>query len=156
VVAALVGLPQSLPNYLDEPKMTPIHSSIQQVASVLRTQLTSLRAPIQKGKKGDQKQGPLSTNAPDDAAAPQDLAGVLAERVQQIPVDDPKYKRKVFRVFLDSIFTAEFGDSFATDLRFGEMIESVQQQMEVDPTLNAMVDEAVASLTNEKRQFKGK
>ncbi len=131
--------------------MTPIQSQVQQVASVLRTQLASLRAPLRGIQQSRQKQDAVATPAGSDSSAPPDLADVLAKRVQQISADDPKYKKKVLRVFLESIFSAEFGESFANDLRFSQMVESVQQQMEADPQLGALVDQVVASLTSAKR-----
>jgi hypothetical protein len=132
--------------------MTSINTQVQQIASVLRAQLVSLRTHAGGAQGGNQKVRSQSKAGTNDAPSPPiDLAEVLAKRVQQISGDDPRFKKKVFKVFLETVISAELGSSLVNDPRFDEMIDNIQQQMEADPQLGAMIDQAVASLTGAGR-----
>ncbi len=65
---------------------------------------------------------------------------------QAVSSDDPLFKRKVLRIFLETVISAEFGALLQNDLRFGELIDSVQAQMESDAELNVLVDNALVPL----------
>lgn len=121
------------------------------MASVLRAQLVSLRAPALAVRTAGEKQSRSTRSEKQTTSAPQDLADVLTQRIQQIANDDPLFKRKVFKIFLESVISAEFGGTLHNDPRFGAMIDSVQMQMQADPPLDAMMDQMVEALTKPKR-----
>lgn len=131
--------------------MTPIQNQVQEMASVLRAQLVSLRAPAIDVRAAGKK--PLRPTGSEEksASASKDLADVLTQRVQQIAVDDPLFKRKVFRLFLESVISAELGPPLQNDPRFSTMIDTIQQQMEANESLDTMVAQMVEALTKPKR-----
>lgn len=142
---------KSFPHPFDSSTMTPLQIQVQQMASVLRAQLVSLRAPALAVRTAGEKQSRSTRSEKQTTSAPQDLADVLTQRIQQIANDDPLFKRKVFKIFLESVISAEFGGTLHNDPRFGAMIDSVQMQMQADPPLDAMMDQMVEALTKPKR-----
>ncbi len=129
--------------------MTPINNSVQQIAAILRNQVAALRTPAQLARHAGQKGGGTSSGAVNDPKQ-EDLADVVAQRIQQIARDDPQYKSKAFRIFLEAVIAAEFGESLRNDLRFGKMIDAIQEQMQADPELSTMMDEAVLGLAQSR------
>ena len=121
------------------------------MASVLRTQLVSLRAPAMAVRTAGDNNARSTRSEKQATSASRDLADLLTQRIQQIAQDDPLFKRKFFRVFLESVIAAEFGETLHNDPRFGTMIDSVQKQMEADASLNAMMDQMIQALTKPKR-----
>ena len=75
--------------------MTPLQIQVQQMASVLRAQLVSLRAPALAVRTAGEKQSRSTRSEKQTTSAPKDLADVLTQRIQQIAQDDPFFKRWV-------------------------------------------------------------
>jgi hypothetical protein len=125
--------------------MTKIDSAAH-LAAVIRQQVSALRAPVQVDGR---KRASMGRTAPSSASrrqAPEDLAAVVARRVQAIDPDDPGKARKAFRIFLESVLLAELGDALINDPAFYRLVDQVQGQMEADPRLRAEIERAAQAL----------
>ncbi len=124
--------------------MTNIQTATQQIAATLRLHIAALGAPSQAAKS---KGRSPSTRDPSAAVQPEpDFAERIALRVQGVAIDDPLFKRKVLRIFLETVISAELGVSLLNDVRFSTMIDSVQKQMESDPELSSAIASALKTL----------
>lgn len=128
--------------------MSTIHTATQQIAAALRLQIATLGVPPHAEKNKSRK--PTTNQQPGQKSSERDFAERIALRVQSVAIDDPLFKRKVLRIFLESVISAELGASLQNDVRFGMMIDSVQQQMESDPELSSMVESALMALVQAK------
>ncbi|HEX5682663.1 MAG TPA: hypothetical protein VFY73_01400 [Ideonella sp.] len=131
---------------------------VNELATYLRGQIGALRgsasvapartpqtAVSRKGGKEDRSRA-LSTELDSARAAEEDLATSIARRVAAIDQADPERRRKAFRVFLESVLLDEWGPQLINDPGFYQLVESVQVQMETDPVLQALMDEAADRL----------
>lgn len=109
----------------------------QQLAGLIRSQVGTLRkkAPTGRPEGDDIRQG-------DAKHAPEDLAAVIARRIQEIDNETPNPERRAFHIFLESVVLAELGDHLANDPGFYQLIDDVHQQMEADPKLGPLVTQA--------------
>lgn len=80
------------------------------------------------------------------SAQREDFAGMLARRVAAIDRQDPDRRRKAFRVFLESLMLDEWGAHLINDPGFQQVVDSVQQQMQTQPGLGPLIDEAARRL----------
>ena len=124
--------------------MTAIQTATQQIAATLRLHIATLGAPGQaaKGKGRRSSAGDLSATVQSEP----DFAERIALRVQGVAIDDPLFKRKVLRIFLETVISAELGVSLLNDGRFSTMIDSIQKQMEADPDLSSAIEIALKAL----------
>lgn len=127
--------------------MTSINVTSQQIAAVLRTQIAALVQPDRLVKA---KTGHASSLKSNKKSTTQDFAERMALRVQGLSLDDPLFKKKVMRIFLESVISAELGEALPNDVRFSTMIDSVQRQMEADPELSTMIRLAFNGLLHSK------
>lgn len=74
------------------------------------------------------------------------LAQVIARRLQTLDANDPSRRSTVVRLFLETVLTAELGESFAASPQFTTVVDRVQRQMEQDTELAPMLDQAVDAL----------
>lgn len=74
------------------------------------------------------------------------LAQSVARKIAAIDRDDPDRQRKAFRAFLESVLVAEWGDSLVHEPGFHQMVDSIQDQMEREPSLAAMIKQAAELL----------
>ncbi len=135
--------------------MTAIQSATQQIAATLRLQIATLGAQSQNVRSRERNP---STKDPSAAAQPEpDFAERIALRVQGVAIDDPLFKRKVLRIFLETVISAELGVSLPNDVRFSTMIDNVQRQMESDPELSSAIEIALKTLvpTNKRCDWCG-
>lgn len=119
--------------------MTQIDSS-SRLAALIRAQVASLgnrRTGTATTRKESARRGAVHGTGTE-----QDLASVIARRVAAIEPGDPERRRKAFRVFLESVLLAEFGESLMNDARFYQLVEDVHRQMEAEPEVAATIDEA--------------
>jgi len=129
--------------------MTTIQNATQQIAAALRLQITALGKAAQLAKSKARK---LNAEPQSEEMQPEpDLADRIALQLQGIAANDPLFKRKVLRIFLESVISAELGVSLANDVRFATMIDSVQKQMEADAELSMMIDSALITLVQSKK-----
>jgi hypothetical protein len=122
--------------------------STHDLAALIRLQVASLgRMPGSAGAVTNRPSGRASA-APKKAAgdAPPDVASVVARRVHSIDPDDPDRHRKAFRVFLESVLLAEFGEHLINDAGFHQLVEEVQSQMAADPELARHMQSATARM----------
>ncbi|WP_420997912.1 hypothetical protein ACKI2N_032215 [Cupriavidus sp. 30B13] len=111
------------------------------LAAMIRAQVATLR----DGRAGEavpaRKDG-ARRDAVQGASTETDLAAVVARRVLAIDPDDPERPRKAFRVFLESVLLAEFGETLMNDARFYQLVDDVQKHMESEPEIAAVIREA--------------
>lgn len=129
--------------------MTTIQTATEQIAATLRSQITALGTVPNTKRIIARKSGTKPNTA--KAQAEHDFADRIATRVQSVAIDDPFYQRKVLRIFLEAVISAELGANLANDVRFATLIDSVQQQMESDPELNAMIGSALTALAHSNK-----
>ena len=67
---------------------------------------------------------------------------MVARRVQAIDPDDPDRPRKAFRVFLESVLLAEFGEHLVNDAGFHQLVDSVHSEMDSDAELARSIRDA--------------
>ncbi len=111
---------------------------------MIRGQLASradVNAPGQ-GQRTTQKQA----NAQTRTYSPENLDGLIWQRIKNIARDDPKRGRKAFHIFLEAILLSHFGEQLINDPKFYQMIDDIQNSMEADPELRKMIDSAVEHL----------
>jgi len=125
------------------------------LAAYFRGQLAALRPaqPVGPADRATQTQaarrGPAPGQSPGgkaSAAGSEDLASVLARRVAAIDRQDPDRRRKAFRVFLEALMLDEWGPQLINDPGFQQVVDSVHQQMEAQPGLLLLMDEAARRL----------
>lgn len=128
--------------------MSTIQTATQQIAATLRLQIATLGVTTHTEKNKSRKS--TTSHKPDQKSSERDFAERIALRVQSVAIDDPLFKRKVLRIFLESVISAELGAALQNDVRFTTMIDSVQQQMESDPELSLMIESALMALVQAK------
>lgn len=69
-------------------------------------------------------------------------AQVLARKIAAVDRDDPQARRKVFRIYLESVLLQELGAALAVDPGFAAMVDRVQDTMEGDSGLKEAMDQA--------------
>lgn len=120
------------------------------VAAALRRQVSSLGTPAKPGRAGAAT-GARGKAAPaSGSAVMEDVAALVARRVQALDRDDPDRHRKAFRVFLESVLLAEFGAGLVNDAGFHRLVDDVQAEMQSDRELAAQIRGAATSLLGER------
>ena len=89
-----------------------------------------------------EKKSTLSVGEKRSLNTPRDVNTLVAQRVQAIDIDDPRRRRKAFRIFLESILLNELGEDLVNDPGFHTLVDNVQQTMERNPELLAAIDKA--------------
>lgn len=131
--------------------MTTIDPS--RVAAALRRQVSSLGGPARAvgtggatRTRGTGNPGSAATNA----AGAEDVASIVARRVQALDRDDPDRHRKAFRVFLESVLLAQFGPELVNDAGFHRLVDDVQSEMQADRELAVQIRGAAEALLGER------
>ncbi|MCO4855920.1 hypothetical protein MKD49_05415 [Herbaspirillum sp. WGmk3] len=119
--------------------------SINQLAGLIRGQVAALRRPASQSRRTPTGARPHAKDAQH-----QDIASLVAKRVNVIDANDPQRERKAFKIFLESVLIAELGDELANDPAFYVMVEQVQRQMESDESLAVSIRKACRILLGEK------
>jgi hypothetical protein len=115
-------------------------SSVQQVVAAIRQQAAARSGPFEsRVRKGN-------GSAAAAKAQPRELGALIAQRIKAIGPDDPGRGRKTFRVFIESMLLAQFGEDLINDPQFYRLVDDVQQEMEADPALRGSVDTAIEHL----------
>lgn len=126
--------------------MTQIDGA-SRLAALIRTQVATLGKTAGRAEAGGAKNEAVSGGARKRTANDGDLASVIARRVSAIDPNDPDRPRKAFRVFLESVLLAEFGEALMNDARFFQLVDDVQKQMESEPEIAEAIKEASRLLT---------
>jgi hypothetical protein len=119
--------------------MTRIDSATR-IAELIRRQADALRETASPPKAAGHAAAARA------GAGGAQLAAVIARRVGAIDAADPDRRRKVFRIFLESVLLAELGEALINDAAFYQLVEDVQQQMAADADLARAMDEAADRL----------
>lgn len=130
--------------------MTTINATTQQIAATLRLHIAALGAHGQAAKS--KSRSPITGDSSGTVPPEPDLAERIALRVQGVAIDDPLFQRKVLRIFLETVISAELGISLQNDVRFISMIDSVQKQMESDPELSLAIAMALKALVQSNKR----
>jgi hypothetical protein len=85
----------------------------------------------------------IRTPAGGDRASSAEMGRTIVERIREIAPDDPRRRRKAFRVFLESVLAEEFGATLITDPGYQRLVDTVQEQMEKEPSLAAPMARAI-------------
>lgn len=72
-----------------------------------------------------------------------DLARTVVERIREIAPDDPRRRRKAFRVFLEGVLADEFGAALLTDPGYQQLVDLVLDQMEAEPSVEEPMARAI-------------
>ena len=79
---------------------------------------------------------------------PRQLADRIQQQIRAISPDDPQRRRRLLRCTLEGCLLAEWGEAMADDPAFQALVDQVQQRIENEPSLQLIVDDALASLTS--------
>jgi hypothetical protein len=125
--------------------MTPIDSA-GRLAAVIRRQVSSLSKASGAGSATGGVRAGSKQNAEvaDSAGTLRDVASLVARRVQAIDPHDPNRQHKAFRVFLESVLLAEFGESLVNDAGFHQLVDEVHCEMDADAELAEAIKEATS------------
>lgn len=116
--------------------MDPISAASNALAAAIRRQAASLgRAPQTAGATTTARGVPARAGAPIARDPANDIAALIARRVEAIDPNDPDRHRKAFKVFLQSVLLAEFGADLINDAGFHQLIDDVHADMEADHEL---------------------
>jgi len=74
------------------------------------------------------------------------MATTLTAKVLTLDRMDPDRRRKVFRMFLESLLLEEWGEQLINDPGFYQLVDSVHAQMEARDELRRLMDEAADHL----------
>jgi hypothetical protein len=114
--------------------------AIGQLVTLIRAQLSARpdKTPFTPATAHARKQAP--------AAKPSSLEALIQRRIKSIDRDDPKRGRKAFRVFLESVLLAQFGEQLINDPQFYQIVDDVQSAMERDPEVGVLIETAIEHL----------
>lgn len=123
--------------------------SVAQLVAVIRSQLAPRVELNSVTARANPRRAPRATA---QAEKSRQLEAVLAQRIRSIERDDPRRGKKAFRIFLESVLLAHFGQQLINDPQFYQLAERVHDTMEADPELAAMIGTAIAHLTTDAGQ----
>lgn len=117
---------------------------IDALAALMRRQFAALQRQGARGTERAGARSPADRPAGARRTRREDLAEVVARRVHGIDPADPDAARKAFRLFLESVLLAEFGEDMINDPAFYRLVDEVHQRMQSDASLVPMMDKAGA------------
>ncbi len=125
------------------------------LAALIKAQLAAQRdAGAQSGAMGTPGKAVSSTQRPQQQARPNAKTGAqtqarvaypdawVTHQVRHLSPDDPRRRRKAFRVFLEAVLGQEFGPELAGSASFSDLVGQVLARMESDDELTTAMDEA--------------
>lgn len=118
-------------------------NSVQQIVATIRAEMSS------RVVKNDRRGPAVAAKRPAHAKPAQArsrMSGLLQQRVAALDPADPQRGRKAFRIFLESVLLAEFGEELINDPAFYAMVDQVQLAMEDDPQIAGTIARAADSL----------
>lgn len=120
--------------------MDPI-SNINQLIEVLQRQVGTRAEQTNATSKAEKQNQKAPQSGPADIG---ELHAKLANRIKAINPDDQRRYPKATRLFLETILSNEFGDTYLSDPKFILMLEDIQSVMEgndeIKEKLHAMID----------------
>lgn len=119
-------------------------TAVTQLVTLIQSQLKGA-APAQ----ARQRVPVARASAPSSDYAASRLGSLIQLRVRQIARDDPQRGRKAFRVFLEAVLLAHFGEALANDPKFYQLLDDIESAMSADPASSVLVEQAIGHLLNE-------
>jgi hypothetical protein len=119
-------------------------NSLSQVLSVLRRQMSERASKL--GNRSALSQ-PQSAESAATADALLEVQRKVQERIRALDPDDERRQSKAVRLFLEGVFSHEFGDSMLTDPAFYNLIDEVQTAMESDSAIDQALRRMVRELS---------
>ncbi|MEN9865091.1 MAG: hypothetical protein RL748_681 [Pseudomonadota bacterium] len=117
-------------------------SSVAQLVSAIRSQLGAASVVAQANQRNQ-------TSAPKTSHYhPENLEGLIKQRIKQIGRDDQERGKKAFRVFLEAVLLSQLGEHLINDPKFYQVLDEVQKTMETNPHTRQLVDQATQHLLN--------
>lgn len=116
-------------------------STVGQLVSVIRAQLAARTDLHPVGKRTSSHDASCS-----HSSASGSLDALIRLRVKSIRPDDPNRGRKAFRIFLESILLAHFGEHLINDPKFYQLVDDVHNAMEAAPEVRKLIAAAVDEL----------
>lgn len=116
-------------------------ASVSQLVTVIRSELGKVAGPVATTVVQGASKQPQNKRYAEGK-----LPGLIETRIREIGRDDPQRGRKAFRVFLEVVLLASFGERMVADPKFHQMIDDVQHAMESQPACASLVDQAIAQL----------
>ena len=120
--------------------------SVQQIVATIRAEMATRIDSSESRALGKQLRQTKKTKASSQDQRQQRMTDLISQRVRSLHPDDPKKGKKAFRIFLESVLLAEFGEALINDPAFYQMVDDIQHVMETDPRLADTIGKAVASL----------
>jgi hypothetical protein len=120
------------------------------LAALIRTQLAAQREPKQPlamghlGPAATAKDSSVQARGHTESPSQSDVArhSWVMQQVKHLSPDDPRNKRKAFRIFLEAVLAREFGHELIGSGSFDQLVGQVLVQMEEDADLVLAMDEA--------------
>jgi hypothetical protein len=117
-------------------------NSLSQVLSVLRRQMSERASKLGSHSALSQSRSAESAITAD---ALLEVQRKVQERIRALDPNDERRQNKAVRLFLEGVFSHEFGDSMLTDPAFYNLIDDVQTAMESD----SQIDQALRRMVKE-------
>jgi hypothetical protein len=121
--------------------MTSAIGSVNDLVRIIQSQFAQ-RPATAAPAVGKGKRAVASSTAP----APGQLEALIELRVRKLDRDDPQRGRKAFRLFLETVLLAQFGDKLMNDPKFYLLVDDVHAALERDPQVQQLIGRAVGHL----------
>jgi hypothetical protein len=110
---------------------TPIDSLAHVLGNIALARNPTLRArsPRQSGARERSSQEPRP-----------ELEQVVSEQIARIEGDDPEFRRKAVRAFVESVLVHRLGPHWINQPDLYQLVDEVQSVMERDPSIAAQMD----------------
>jgi len=115
-----------------------IHSVTQLVAAI-RTQLSQQTTNKQVAARQRSAHAGKMTQQ-------ESLESLIQKKIRRIDKNALDRGKKAFRIFLETILLAHFGENLVNDPAFYQLVDDVQSAMESDPEIKETIDAAVRHL----------
>lgn len=120
--------------------------SVQQIVATIRAEMAVRANSSDPHSRSEQMRRANRKSAGSPALQQQRMGNLINQRVKALDPDDPNRGRKAFRIFLESVLLAEFGETLINDPTFYQMVDEIQRVMEGDSRVADAIDKAVANL----------
>jgi hypothetical protein len=120
--------------------------SVSQIVATIRAEMAARVTVSEQQVRAEKARLENKTKVAPLPEQQQRMAELISQRVKSLDPDDPKRGKKAFRIFLESVLLAEFGDNLINDPDFYQMVDDVQHAMEQDPKIAEAISRAVAGL----------
>jgi hypothetical protein len=127
--------------------MTIAIGSVSELVKIIQSQFAqrSVQAPV----RADIGSAGRSAARGDVQRKPGQLSALIELRVSKLDKDDPQRGRKAFRLFLETVLLAQFGDQLINDPKFYLLVDDVHAALERDPQVEHLIGQAIAHLLAE-------